>query len=130
MLDANDRIDLQQIVSLYGHLIDQRRWNDLDQVFIPDVTYVGLYEITHSIADKVALWTSEEGMRRHPIGHHATNIVITEDADGTVRIISKGIGVRAEGPPHSVVYEDIAVRTPQGWRISYRKATERRADNP
>jgi hypothetical protein len=64
---------------------------------------------------------------RHPLAHHATNIVITEAADGTVRVISKGIGVGRKGLVGSVVYRDIVRKEEQGWRIAHRVATRRRA---
>jgi hypothetical protein len=125
MLEASDRIALHELAALYGHLLDQRRWHDLNVVFTEDLVYEGLTHTTHSIAEKVALWTSEDGIKRHPLAHHITNPVVTEDADGTVRMICKGIMVRAEVAPVSIIYEDIAVRTGQGWRIAYRKATNR-----
>ena len=90
-----------------------------------DLVYEGLTHTTGSIAEKVALWTSEDGIKRHPLAHHITNPVVTEVADGTVRMICKGIMIRAEVAPVSIIYEDIAVRTEQGWRIAYRKATNR-----
>jgi alkanesulfonate monooxygenase SsuD/methylene tetrahydromethanopterin reductase-like flavin-dependent oxidoreductase (luciferase family) len=128
VLDTADRIALHELVARYGHLLDQRRWEDLDQVFTHDVRFEGFYDTTSTIAEKVALWTSEEGMKRHPLAHHATNVVITQEADGTVSIISKGIGVRASGEPESVTYRDVAVRTPAGWRITARQAISRRAE--
>jgi hypothetical protein len=125
MLDAADRIALHELASLYGHLLDQRRWNDLDLVFTDDLVYEGLTDTTHSIAEKVALWTSAEGIRTHPVAHHITNQVVTEEADGTVRMICKGIMVRSDALPVSIIYEDVAVRTDRGWRISHRKAINR-----
>ena len=43
----------------------------------------------------------------------------------TVR--SKGIGIKADGTAGSVVYEDVVTRHPDGWKISDRKVTARRA---
>jgi hypothetical protein len=69
-------------------------------------------------------------MTRHPLAHHATNVVVTEDADGTVRVLSKGAGVGAGGRVGSVTYRDIAVRTPDGWRIAERVVVLRRPEAP
>jgi hypothetical protein len=52
--------------------------------------------------------------------------VVGEDADGTVRAVSKGIGVMADGTAGSVVYEDELRNTPEGWRIARRTVTPRR----
>jgi SnoaL-like domain len=125
MLDAADHIALHELAGLYGHLLDQRRWDDLDLVFTDNVVFEGLTRTTHSIAEKVALWTSPEAANSHPIAHHITNPVVTEDADGTVRMICKGIMLRSATPSVSIVYEDIAVRTERGWRIAYRKVINR-----
>jgi hypothetical protein len=128
VLDASDRIALHELTALYGHLLDERRWDDLHLVFTDDVVFEGLTQTTHSIAEKVALWTSAAGIKQHPIAHHITNTVVTEDADGTVRLICKGIMVRATVAPVSIIYEDIAVRTEAGWRIARRKVTDRTAE--
>jgi hypothetical protein len=131
VLSVEDRLELHELVSLYGHLIDDRRWADLEQVFTPDAVYdaadLGL-PVTRSLADLLAQWTSPEGMERHPVAHHATNVVVSEDADGTVRIWSKGIGVGPGGRVGSVAYRDVAVRTREGWRLAERVVTLRRPD--
>jgi hypothetical protein len=67
LLDAADRIALHELAALYGHLLDQRRWDDLNLVFTEDLVYEGLTHTTHTIAEKVALWTSPEGINRHPL---------------------------------------------------------------
>jgi hypothetical protein len=125
VVDASDRLAIHELMSLYGHLIDQRRWADLDQVFTDDVVFEGVEETTRGLREKVAVWTSPEAITRHPLAHHATNVVVTEGSDGVIRVISKGIGVRESGPPGSVVYEDVVTKTAAGWRISQRKATRR-----
>jgi 3-phenylpropionate/cinnamic acid dioxygenase small subunit len=125
MLDVSDRIAIADLVALYGHLLDQRRWQDFDLVFTDDVHVEGMNPTTDGIAEKIAQWTSEEGMKRHPVAHHITNPYVTEDPDGTVRMICKGIMVRVDGPPTSIVYEDVVVRTDRGWRIASRKVINR-----
>jgi hypothetical protein len=64
----------------------------------------------------------------HPLAHHATNIVISEDSDGTVRVLSKGIGVGRKGRVGSITYYDVVVRTVEGWRFLYRRAELRRPE--
>lgn len=133
MLDVGDRLALHELLHLYGHLVDDRAWEALDQVFTPDVAYDACdfgMPITRSLAELVTEWTSEEGLRRHPLAHHATNIVVLEDPDGTVRVRSKGIGVGAGGRVGSVVYDDVAVRTDAGWRLTSRRVTLRRVEDP
>ncbi|MFC6155107.1 nuclear transport factor 2 family protein [Kribbella sp. NPDC058693] len=59
-------------------------------------------------------------------GHHVTNIVLTEVGPDEVTARSKAIGITAAGSCASLVYEDVVVRTPDGWLISRRKVVLRR----
>lgn len=61
----------------------------------------------------------------NPVGHHVTNIVLTEVGPGEVRALSKGIGIMADGSCGSATYEDRIVHTPAGWRITHRKVHPR-----
>ena len=129
-LDVGDRLAIHELLALYGHLIDERRWDELDRVFVPDAVYDATdfdMPVTRSLAELVAEWTSEEGLTRHPLAHHSTNVVVLEDDDGTVRVLSKGIGVGAGGRVGSVTYRDVAVRVDGGWRLASRTAVLRRA---
>jgi len=129
-VNVTDRLEIHEVLGLYGHLIDDRGWDDLDQVFTADAVYEASdfgQPITRSLAELLTHWKSD--MRIHPLAHHATNIVVTEDVDGTVRVRSKGIGVGPRGRVGSVTYDDIVVRTDAGWRMSYRRAVLRRAED-
>src|SRR3954451_18912144 len=129
-MNVSDRLEIHELLALYGHLIDDRRWDDLDQVFTSDAVYDATdfgQPITHSLAELLGYWTTN--LRIHPLAHHATNIVVTEDADGTVRVRSKGIGVGRKGRVGSVTYRDVAVRTADGWRLSSRAAFLRRSED-
>ena len=104
-LDLADRLAIHELLGLYGHLIDDRRWDELDRVFTADAVYdasdFGM-AVTRSLGELVAEWTSEAGMARHPLAHHATNVVVEEAPDGTVRVRSKGLGVGTGGRVGSV----------------------------
>ena len=130
-LDLADRLAIHELLGLYGHLIDDRRWDELDRVFTADVVYdasdFGM-PVTRSLGELVAEWTSEAGMARHPLAHHATNVVVEEAPDGTVRVRSKGLGVGTGGRVGSVTYDDVVVRTGDGWRLAWRTARLRRAE--
>lgn len=129
-LNADDRLAIYELLGRYGHMIDQRRWDDLvtgvftaDLVF--DATSFG-HAVTTSSAELIEQWRSDLSM--HPLAHHVTNIVITEDPDGTVRVLSKAIGVGRRGRVGSATYDDVVVKTPAGWRLSRRIAVLRRPE--
>jgi hypothetical protein len=128
VLTVEDRLAIHELVALYGHVIDERQFSRTGELFTDDARYdvsdfsQGVVVGTGAIVD---LWRSSE---RHPLAHHATNVVVTQDADGTTRVLSKGIGVLADGKAGSVTYRDVVVKTPLGWRIRERVALRRRAD--
>lgn len=127
MIDTADRLAIHELLGLYGHIIDERRWADMNMVFAADVVYDATdfgHGITRTLDELRDKWAGDESM--HPLAHHATNVVVSEDADGTVRVLSKGIGVGRRGRVGSAVYRDVVVRTDAGWRLSYRRAELRR----
>jgi hypothetical protein len=63
---------------------------------------------------------------QNPVAHHVTNIVLTETGPDEVTARSKGLGVRSDGTCGSVTYDDLLVRTPDGWRIRRRRVRARR----
>src|SRR5947209_12601027 len=108
---ADDVFALYDLVGRYGHAIDERQFDVLADVFTPTCTYDASdfgSPVLHSAAEVVEMMRSSDA---HPLAHHATNIVLSPEPDGTVRIVSKGIGVGRRGRVGTVVYEDVARRT-------------------
>jgi hypothetical protein len=126
-LPAEDTLAIHELLALYGHIIDAREWQRVDELFTATARYdmrefgLGLVEGAAAIRE---LWSRPDAM--HPLAHHATNIVVSTDADGTVRVLSKGLGVGPNGRVGSVVYHDVVERTPAGWRFAARSAVLRR----
>lgn len=117
-LSVEDRLIIHELINLYGHLIDDRQFDRLGEIFSPSAEfdlagyggerYVGLAAIIKLM----------EESNEHPLAHHATNVVIepTND-DDTVKVRSKGIGVGRKGRAGSVVYLDTLTKTNEEWRI-------------
>lgn len=125
-LDAKDLIDIQMMLGLYGHILDERDWDALDQVFTEDIVFDASDSdlgVMRGIAAIVDAW--KEPFDGHPLGHYMTNVVITEDADGTVRARSKHLGTRV-GTITLMTYTDVVRRTPAGWRLAERVAKVQR----
>jgi ketosteroid isomerase-like protein len=127
-LSTQDRIDINDLINLHGHLTDAGELAQAGELFTPDVTYdvtdFGFGSLHGTAAIREAALALGDA---NPVGHHVTNIVITPVDDRSARVRSKGIGIRADGTAGSVAYDDIVVRQPDGWRISYRRVTARRA---
>lgn len=130
-ISTEDRIAIQEMLGLYGHLIDNRRWSELTLVFTEDIVFDASsfgQKVTTTYNELLDHWTSD--LAQHPLAHHVTNIVITEDADGTVRVVSKALGVGRNGRVGSATYDDVVVKTEEGWKLAHRIATLRRPDEP
>ena len=126
-LSVEDRLDIHQLLNLYGHIIDAREFSRLGELFTAAAVF-DLSAFDGSRAD--GLDTIARMMRtseQHPLAHHATNIVIMEEGDG-VTALSKGIGVGNGGRVGSVTYRDALVKTDNGWRIQRRSCELRQED--
>lgn len=122
-LTTTDRLAIHELVSLHGHLADDRRSADLDLLLTPDASYdVSAYGlgVVQGLPALIELFSSAPGDQ--PIGHHVTNVIVTADPDldDRAQVRSKGLSVMADGRAGTVVYEDNVVRTADGWRISAR----------
>ena len=127
-ISIEDRIAIHELLALYGHLIDERQLSRTGEVFTDDAVYdVSDFGsgVHHGPKEISALWATTTN---HPLAHHTVDLVVTQDPDGTVRVLSKGIGLGDKGRAGSVTYRDVVRRTPQGWRISQRVAVLRRPD--
>lgn len=126
LLDPIDVTEIHQLLALYGHVIDDRRWDDLDQLFTDDAFFDASEfgsPITRSLAELKDMWAGDDV--QHPVAHHATNIVVSQGDDGTVHVRSKGLGVLRSGKVASLTYRDELRMTPVGWRLARRVASPR-----
>ena len=127
-LAPDDRAEITELLARHGHLFDDGEFDRLELLFTAsvryDVTAFGGGVLQGIEAIRAATLALGD---RNPVGHHVTNVVLTEQPDGSVRARSKGIGVYADGTAGSVTYEDEIVRTDDGWRIDARTVAPRRA---
>jgi ketosteroid isomerase-like protein len=127
-LTEQDRTAINDLINLHGHLTDAGELDEAGELFTPDVTYdvsdFGFGALHGPAAIREAALALGAA---NPVGHHVTNIVITGIDDRSARVRSKGIGIKADGTTGSVVYDDTVTRRSDGWKISHRKVTARRA---
>ena len=129
MMDVADRLELHELAARYGTALDDRDWDALSRVFTAEAVYVlegfggldGRYEGWDAIRALMA------GSEEHPVAHHVTTVVVdaTDDPDAA-RMRSKIVGPGPNGRVGSADYDDVVVRTPDGWRIASRTVTLRR----
>jgi 3-phenylpropionate/cinnamic acid dioxygenase small subunit len=129
MTEIADRLEIQQLLVDYSSAIDQRRFDDLDQVFTADA-YID-YRATGGIDGRypqVKAWLAEVlpafAGYAHMLGLPSIRIV---DDSATARTFCFNPMVFAadnsEKPATMVVglwYDDEFVRAAEGWRMSRR----------
>jgi hypothetical protein len=123
-LDADDILAINNLINLYGHVIDERQWSRMEEIFTPDTVFDMTSFGLEVIVGLDALRACFRQLEAHPLAHHATNILIDADGD-QVHVLSKGASLRGT-EMHSTVYRDHLRKTAQGWRIAHRVATKRR----
>lgn len=126
-LSWEDHIAINDVIALHGHLCDGGELGRLGEVFTADIAYdvtdFGFGVLRGLAAHRDAALALGD---RNPVGHHVTNVILSEQGPGLVRARSKGIGVTTDGKCGSVTYDDTVVRGEQGWRISERIVRARR----
>lgn len=143
MLTTDDIVAINQVVQRVHHLIDDifsphstskvhGQFDLMRQVFIDDVVYDLSYRnlpIVHGVDEFAKLASTSYGRDAvTQMGHHATNVYVYEDEDGTVRVASKVISIFGDGDmgKHGSAtcsdFHDVVVRTEEGWRIAERVA--------
>lgn len=130
-LTLDDKFAIHQTIALYGHLIDERQFSRLDEIFsdhaVFDLSPYG--GEVHSGLNAIIKMMCES--REHPLAHHASNIVIDDAgmSTGIVAVVSKGLGVGFKGRVGSVVYKDKFVQLNGLWRIQHRLCILRSAES-
>ena len=121
-----DYVAASQLLSLYGHLFDAKKWNELDQVFREDC----VVDYRDSGRERVVgLDSLREHMRDNPptvISHMSTNLHVRREGD-LLKARSKLIAPLPDGTTLSGVYEDVLCETTNGWRVAERIVRLRRS---
>jgi hypothetical protein len=128
-LSVRDRAAIHELISLHGHLADERRPEDLGQLLTLDAVY-DLHSF--GLGNVVGLQAIQELHQRpgnQPIGHHVSNVLIDERPDGTIAVCSKGLSVMADGTTGTCTYDDVVVKIDTGWRIAHRRVLAARSDD-
>lgn len=128
-LTVEDRLSIHELISLHGHLADDRRDDELHLLLTDDAIYdVSAYGlgIVQGLDALTELFSERPGQQ--PIGHHVTNVIVSAHDDSTATVRSKGLAVMADGTTGTVIYDDVVIRTSAGWRISQRTVIPGRTD--
>ena len=116
---TDDIAEINQILSLWAHLVDNHAWDRFGEVFTEDAYFnssvFGFAPVTGIAA--ICHMASQDG---HAKAHHTTNVYVQEGAGDEIATVSKGLGLLSNGAVASVTYTDRLRRTPKGWRLASR----------
>lgn len=125
-LTAEDRLSIQELLALHGHLVDDGALERLGELFTDDVVF-DLTPLGGTVLqgiDAIAASARELG-DNNAVAHLVSNVLVSEQG-GEVTARSKFLGVRRDGSVGSGVYDDVLRHTPNGWRIARRRVSLRR----
>jgi 3-phenylpropionate/cinnamic acid dioxygenase small subunit len=128
-LTVGDRLEIHELAARYGTTIDDRDWTGLESVFSRDAVYElrGFHADDRRVVGSAAIRRMMEDSVEHPVAHHVTNVIVSEDG-GVVRMRSKVIGSGRRGRVGSADYTDVVRREDGAWRIAHRVVELRRPD--
>jgi hypothetical protein len=124
-LTSDDVIEIHQLLALYGHAADSPTQDLFAKVFSSDAVFrSGATGLSYEGLEAIQAWFSL-GKPPHPPAHQTTNAYAYVDGD-TVRAKSKFLAVNpTTGLPRVGDYNDVLVKTEDGWRIHERVSSDR-----
>ena len=117
---AADLASIQQLYGLYGHVMDDRDWSRLGDVFTADCVFDATALGVPLMDSWEAIIESTETNPATPLAHHATNVYVERVDGDTAEVRAKALGIYSKGRAFSGEYHDTLVRTAAGWRIRHR----------
>src|SRR5262245_10467833 len=115
-LTSQDYSELQQLYGRYNQAIDAGDGEAWAATFTPD----GVFNTTNKGHDALVEFVKGWRAQRKAPRHWLMNVVYTPTAEGaTARsyLILWDVSVRPPAVANSGVYQDVLVKTPQGWRF-------------
>jgi SnoaL-like domain len=120
-LTTQDYVDIQQLYARYNLAIDTGDGEAWAGTFTPDGVFNTTNKGHDALVQFIRDWRDKrDGANRR---HLNSNMVLTPTADGAkgaIYLLLLNVGVRPATIATTGIYEDVLVRTPQGWRFKSR----------
>lgn len=124
MSDATaDRLAIHELLAHFGHLFDDLAYDRYDELFTEDVVFDMSGYGEENLVSPAQIAARFRGQISY--GHISTNVVVDDLSADSATVRSKYIAFGNDGSINTGDYLDTVVRTPAGWRISYRRAARR-----
>jgi len=125
-MESADLLAIHDLLSRYGHVVDDADWTRLSDVFCDDGQF-DLQAIGRGTAHGMEELRACFAQLDHPLAHHTTNVMIEPDGAQRARVRCKYLVVSDDGRVRTGEYHDDIVHTTAGWRIERRTVVPRRA---
>jgi 3-phenylpropionate/cinnamic acid dioxygenase small subunit len=119
-MDPADLVAIHQLYGLYGHVMDDRDWSRLPELFTADCVFDATALGVPLMSGRDAIATATESSPATPLAHHVTNVYVMDIDHESATVRAKALGTYSRGRAFSGDYEDRLVRTDGGWRIRHR----------
>jgi hypothetical protein len=140
-LSARDYLEIEQLVYKYGWALDSGENNGFAyaDLYTTDGTFTGTNQgpsgRTYQGRENLAALARGPGLGPLNVRHAATNLVVTPTAGGAagrvyVGIFDPGKPGMPPGAGHGGYYDDVYVKTPDGWRFGKRAFYEGKWGEP
>jgi hypothetical protein len=122
-----DRLDIAEVLARYCDALDQRRWELLTAVFTPDASAdygsVGSPAGVEAITEAIRSTIDDLDATQHLVGNIQVQ-VHGDTATAQCYLISQHVRIGESGGSEYLLggrYVDELARTPDGWRITFRR---------
>lgn len=127
--EISDRIAIDELLVRYSRAIDSRDFDTLETLFTPDATFdggsLGCPTDAHAIREMIEGTLTGLDATQHLVGKSLVEFTDSDTAEVRTYLLSQHIRESAPGPvKHYFLggeYADRVVRTPEGWKIAYRR---------
>jgi hypothetical protein len=125
MLTSDDITEIHQLLALYGHAADSPTQDLFAKVFTEDAVFSsGATGRRYQGLAAIQAWFAQ-GKPPHPPAHQTTNVYAYVE-EGVARAKSKFLAINpATGLPRVGDYNDVLIKTEDGWRIRERVSSDR-----
>ena len=118
-ITAADIVELQQLTSLYCHLIDRGETESFDRIYTEDATW-DLSAIGAGVIEGLPAIREFVKSAANPIAHHLDCVYVAE-VDGKVVVRSKVMMYASLGNVRAgIELINVVTRTDNGWRVKHR----------
>lgn len=123
MSRTDDLVEINQVASLYAHLIDTRDFARMGEVYAADAVYQSADRGEHRGLPAIVEYLSSH---QHPFTHSTTNVYVEFNEDGNAANgVAKFLVLLRDLSVAAGDYKDHWIRTSGGWRLVHRQSSFR-----